>query len=400
VVVATFDVLRLECLVQEAAPVVAINGQIVRVVVGAQVADPANPNNGLAGPALACEDLFAMRATGTAGNDVLEVLTDPERPADLQAFGIRVEAAAGEDVVNLGGRTAEPCPPSVARCSMSERSVIGGDGDDQLIGSTGNDTLVGEAGNDTIDGAAGNDRLLGGFGATTSEDGADVVDGGAGNDRISGGGGTNALRGGTGDDAILADTAEPVDASVWDGGPGNDTLAVGDGPMRLVGGSGNDRITIARGVTVRANGIKVSAGAGNDSVEFSRATAGVVIRLGRGRDVAAGGAGDDFIDGEGGHDRIAGGGGDDVLVGRAGNDALGGDAGRDALFAGPGNDALNGGAGTDFLAPGPGNNRLSDTRGDRCTSGDPTPPVPGGRLNTRPFVACPTAAGRRSALLP
>jgi Ca2+-binding RTX toxin-like protein len=170
--------------------------------------------------------------------------------------------------------------------------------------------------------------------------------------------------------------------------------------MRLVGGSGNDRITIARGVTVRAKGIEVSAGAGNDSVEFSRATAGVVIRLGRGRDGAAGGAGDDFIDGEGDHDRIAGGGGDDVLVGRAGNDALGGDAGRDALFGGPGDDALNGGAGTDFLAPGPGNNRLTDTRGDRCTSGNPKPPVPGGRLNTGPFVACPTAAGRRSALLP
>jgi len=70
------------------------------------------------------------------------------------------------------------------------------------------------------------------------------------------------------------------------------------------------------------------------------------------------------------------------------------------MSGGPGNDALNGGAGTDFLAPGPGNNRLTDTRGDRCTSGNPKPPVPGGRLNTRPFVACPTAAGRRSALLP
>jgi Ca2+-binding RTX toxin-like protein len=416
VVEAQYDVLTLECVGVGTAGTVTINGQIVRLVTGAQVADPVDPNTTLTGPPMPCADLYGLLATGTAGNDVLEILTNAQEPAVLQTLTVIVDAGAGDDTVDLGARTAQPCTPETERCTTSRRVVAAGEGDDTLIGTTGADTLAGNAGNDVIEGGAGddvlagtdgddsiaggdgNDRLYGGFSDGEPEAGNDVVDGGPGNDRMAAGDGRNTLEGGPGNDALLADLAASEARSTWDGGAGDDVFVVGNGPTLIVGGSGNDRIDVRPDVTVTA-ALEVNAGAGNDDVDLSRAKAGLVVRLGRGRDIGVGGSGDDFIDGEAGNDRIGGGGGDDVLVGRAGNDGLGGGDGSDALYGGAGRDVLDGGPGGDLLAPGSGVNRLIGAQGDRCAPGSPNPPAGAGSFPAATgFGACPTATlTRRSA---
>jgi hypothetical protein len=80
--------------------------------------------------------------------------------------GVRVEAMAGDDVVD-----ASPLTMPV--------------------------TINGSAGNDTLAGGAGADQLNG-------QDGDDLLRGGAGNDRVSGGAGRDEMFGGEGDDTLLS----------------------------------------------------------------------------------------------------------------------------------------------------------------------------------------------------
>ena len=54
----------------------------------------------------------------------------------------------------------------------------------------------------------------------------------------------------------------------------------------------------------------------------------------------AGGAGWDYLDGEGGNDTLDGGAGRDVLAGGAGDDSLAGGAEGDTFFGGPGADVF------------------------------------------------------------
>jgi Ca2+-binding RTX toxin-like protein len=67
----------------------------------------------------------------------------------------------------------------------------------------------------------------------------------------------------------------------------------------------------------------------------------------QGADTIDGGAGDDFIFGQGGADTLNGGDGNDYLSGGTGNDTLMGGIGVDVLDGGAGNDMLNGGLGSD-----------------------------------------------------
>ncbi|GAB4537347.1 MAG: hypothetical protein Tsb0019_38560 [Roseibium sp.] len=74
------------------------------------------------------------------------------------------------------------------------------------------------------------------------------------------------------------------------------------------------------------------------------------IVLKGGDDVAAGGDGDDIMNG---------GRGDDFLAGQLGDDRLSGGADNDMLIAGPGDDVLIGGAGNDILVMGSGQQKAS-----------------------------------------
>jgi Ca2+-binding RTX toxin-like protein len=261
----------------------------------------------------------------------------------------------------------------------------------EIYGAVGNDTLRGGAGDDLLFGGGGDDVLLGGVAA----DGADGFSGGAGNDTVDYGARASAitvtiddvaddgaagegdnvgtdveiLKGGAGDDTL---TGSPNADTIY-GGPGNDTINGGGGADVLNGDAGND--TFDQGAAADG-GDTINGGAGIDTVDYSRRSNAVSIRLdgtatsgeaSEGDKVAAdvenakGGGGDDTIvgspvanilDGGGGNDTLSGGAGDDRLIGGGGNDTLNGDAGDDVFDMGTGvdgDDTIHGGAGLDLV---------------------------------------------------
>ncbi|MGI9303851.1 MAG: putative Ig domain-containing protein, partial [Gammaproteobacteria bacterium] len=105
---------------------------------------------------------------------------------------------------------------------------------------------------------------------------------------------------------------------------------------------------------------QVNGGAGNDYL--------VMVTEPGFDDQMHGGAGVDYLSGQGGKDRLYGEqggdvlygglGDDEVLDGGAGDDVISGNAGIDRLFGGSGDDALGGGGGGDLLEGGSGNDVL------------------------------------------
>ena len=124
------------------------------------------------------------------------------------------------------------------------------------------------------------------------------------------------LRGGNGDDELLAVSGDPffdaysfdcdASATLW-GGPGVDRLRGGQGPDLLDGEGHRDRLE----------------GRGGDDV----------VRGGQGTDVVFGGKGGDQVKGGPGHDRLLGNAGHDTLLGAAGFDRADGSRGRDRCVA-------------------------------------------------------------------
>ena len=108
--------------------------------------------------------------------------------------------------------------------------LIGGAGDDDLSGDTGNDVLIGGDGNDVLSGSEGNDILYGG-------DDDDELYGGHDDDVLVGGDGTDYLQGGEGNDRLYATAGKDI----LFGGDGDDIITVNGGNgHELRGGSGSD----------------------------------------------------------------------------------------------------------------------------------------------------------------
>jgi Ca2+-binding RTX toxin-like protein len=124
------------------------------------------------------------------------------------------------------------------------------------------------------------------------------------------------LRGGNGDDELVAVAGDPyfddysfgcdASATIW-GGPGVDRLRGGHGPDLLDGEGHRDRVE----------------GRGGDDV----------VRGGQGTDVLLGGKDSDRVKGGRGHDRLHGNAGHDTLIGGAGFDRADGSRGRDRCIA-------------------------------------------------------------------
>jgi Ca2+-binding RTX toxin-like protein len=152
-----------------------------------------------------------------------------------------------------------------------------------ISGTPGDDTLTGTAGDDVIDGLGGNDIIT------------DTA------------GGFDLLRGGDGNDTLIAERLTTSGTVDMDGGDGDDrfflSVADGTGPHSLIGGNGADYFDV--------NGLAtIQAGAGDDIIVWNRRG---TYFLGSGSDVIflpgstliASGPGDirDFTPGAGG-DRI------------------------------------------------------------------------------------------------
>jgi Ca2+-binding RTX toxin-like protein len=229
---------------------------------------------------------------------------------------------------------------------MANGIDIGNDGDEDVT-TAGVEVVkvYGLGGNDVLDAASyaggGTVYLYGG-------DGADDLTGSAQGDRFYGGAGNDTCDGAGGSDKFVAEST--VD--------GNDTYR---------GGAGIDTVDYSK----RTAGVNVSIGNGladdgqqgaetdevDDTVENVTGGAGNDVLVGSpAANVLTGGAGNDELYGGDANDTLYGGDGTDILVGDAGGDTLYGDKGPDSLdggigpdklWGGPGNDTLTGGAGVD-----------------------------------------------------
>jgi Ca2+-binding RTX toxin-like protein len=125
-----------------------------------------------------------------------------------------------------------------------------------------------------------------------------------------------------------------------------------EGPERvggtIVGTPCDDTIHAPAGVA------SVRGGGGDDTIVASPVTSSAPCNetckhLGVGSQTFEGGPGNDVIFGERGNDTLNGGGGDDSLYGGIGDDVLRGGSGNDLLSGGFGADSIDGGEGSDFV---------------------------------------------------
>ncbi|MEW6567040.1 MAG: calcium-binding protein [Chloroflexota bacterium] len=245
--------------------------------------------------------------------------------------------------------------------------IIGNDLNNNLSGGNGNDALSGGASNDTLTGGAGNDSLDGG-------DGNDNLNGSAGNDVLTGGAGNDTLAGGAGDDVYRfdTDTSLGTDRVTEGASAGQDTLDFSGSSTGVVVNLGvTTNQVVHPNLTLRLSAVQVEDAIGGDGDDqLTGSSAANTLSGGAGADTLAGGLGDD---------RLFGGDGDDILDGGDGADTLSGEAGADTLTGGQGDDVLQGGEGDDTLDGGSGNDVVRGEAGnDTLTTSDGVDDLDGG----------------------
>ncbi len=217
----------------------------------------------------------------------------------------------------------------------------GGNDGDLLYGDEGNDTLIGGSGQDYLDGGEGNDTVV--YSGSSEGVTVDLANGTARGGDADGpvqivGRGTVIRH------DIIVDV-ENVVGSFFD-----DHLIGNDQVNELSGGSGNDVLTGGEGADI------LNGGRGSDTADYSDATCGVYLNLGRGKS-----EGDTYISienlaGSGHNDRMKGDNSANTLTGQGGNDVLRGGKGDDILFgdfADQGEPIPRPGIGTGYATLGP-----------------------------------------------
>lgn len=285
---------------------------------------------------------------------------------------LELDAGAGDDSISTSGNLA----------ALIALTLDGGAGNDTILGGNGADTIFGGDDNDFIDGNQGNDTAFLGAGNDTFQwdpgDGSDIIEGQGGTDTlVFNGNGANetfdltangsrilatrnvgsvfldvndvehfTLNVGGGTDIVNVNDLSGTDATQVDislaatiGG------ATGDSATDLVtvrGSSAADSIAITGAGTSVAitglpaavnitnleaanDGLTVSGGGGNDTIDASTLPAGTVSLVFGGFD---------------GNDTILGSAGADTLFGDDGNDLIEGNQGSDTAFLGAGDDAF------------------------------------------------------------
>lgn len=281
---------------------------------------------------------------------------------------------------------------------------LGGSGHDSLTGGAGGDLLAGGSGNDQLFGGAGDDVLYDGAGADTLTGGAGqdlfvlsadgqrnvIMDYQVGIDRIdlsawpmvydlsqvtitsTATGARLSYRAevlevfsSNGQPLTLGSFANAMPFALWHlpmiprdieviGTEGADVLSsAATGPVYFYGFGGDDRMIAA------ARPESFDGGAGRDQVDYTGATASVVVDLANPNNNSGFAAGDSFtsiedISGSAYADQLYGDASGNFLRGYAGNDRLFGRAGNDTLYGGNGDDTLQGGLGADRLDGGAG----------------------------------------------
>jgi len=224
---------------------------------------------------------------------------------------------------------------------MSNDTINGTAGYDQLYGGIGKDVVYGHDDYDDIYGGDDDDTLYGG----DSDD--DWLYGGDGDDTIFAGHGTgDEAFGGTGNDTFSLSLGD----NSYYGGDGADSFEVGFGKDAIFGGEGgtdsdtlsakdaDDAITITftgdesgtfsdddgdSGSFSEIESFELTSNA--DTVDGSAASSSIIVDAGAGSDSILAGSGDDVVYGGADSDSIDAGAGGDLVYGGDGNDTISGD---------------------------------------------------------------------------
>ena len=314
---------------------------------------------------------------GGAGDDTLRGLAGPDildggaglDLADYSAAASAVKAYLSASYLNTGEAAGD-------RYSGIE-GIIGSAFADTLLGSNSGDLLFGGNGADVLYGRGGDDSLFGGLGD-------DVLDGASGADALDGGAGNDVASYETATSAVLADLLNPS-ANIGDAAQGDsytqiegltgtrygDSLNGDDYSNTLTGQFGNDVLDGRAGndtlfgsydndTLIGGGGADfLSGGSGFDWIDYSTASALVMVSLTSPTSNTGDAAGDSYSSIEGligsaFADRLSGNAVANILYGGDGNDRLLGGSGNDQLFGGAGADLLDGGFGADHMDGGPG----------------------------------------------
>ncbi len=278
--------------------------------------------------------------------------------------------------------------------------VLGGSGNDNLLGTSGPDTLDGKAGADHMEGYDGSDvYIVDNVGDTIMENGtgaedydtvvssiswtlganlenllltgsqplsgtgnslANIIKGNDANNVLNGGAGADVLIGGLGSDTYYVDNSADKVMEGSDAGfdrvfstASSFTLSYNVEELYLMGSGNINGTGSIDDNTIYANSGNnvLNGGAGNDTLSYEFATAGVTVRLTTSAAQATGGSGSDTIRN---FENLIGSDYADNLTGDANNNILRGGSGDDVLSGGAGNDTLEGGAGLDRMTGGTG----------------------------------------------
>ena len=372
-----------------------------------------------------------LTAVGGAGDDTA---TYTGTPGDDQiSFGRNADAvfvASGKAVLanvlvdhtvlkGLGGNDAIIGQNGIA--AMTQVTLDGGAGDDDLRGGDGADTLLGGSGNDHVDGNIGADTALMGSGNDRFEwdpgDGSDSVEGQSGTDALDFNGsnageaihvsghqltrnvaaitmdysveGVNVRTLGSADTVTTGDLdglkTVNVDLGAFDGG---DDAAADD---VVVGGTdGDDEFDLGDNAIVfgdttvsvtnqhSLDRLIADGGLGDDTIVQTGTPGDDTISFGRNGDAVFVAQGDSLVNGRTEHTLIKGLGGNDLLAGQngiaamtqvtldggSGDDDLRGGDGADTLLGGSGNDHVDGNIGADTAQMGSGDDTFEWDPGD------------------------------------
>jgi Ca2+-binding RTX toxin-like protein len=182
------------------------------------------------------------------------------------------------------------------------------------------------------------------------------------------------------------DLSDQDSSETLDFGFGDDTFYAGAGFDFIRGGDGNDRLIATQSATGSVAEAQFFGGAGNDVLKAKGAvvadfigdggadklvggTLGDTLQGGTGRDVLIGLDGDDNLNGDWQDDTLFGGRDNDTLDGGSGNDKLRGNLGSDLLYGATGDDDLRGGGQNDMLFGQDGNDYLLGENGRDVLSG-------------------------------
>lgn len=268
------------------------------------------------------------------------------------------------DVSSLGERSSE------LRKSDFTDVLDGSSDEDYFVGSAGNDLIYGNGGGDELEGDDGNDLIIGGDGHDYLEgaEGDDALYGEAGDDYFAPGSGDDLVAGGSGDDDTVsyenAAAAVSVNLAVGtanDGEGGTDTLISIE---RARGGNfadsliGDDARNVFAG---NAGNDTIDGGDGVDRVRYDRefrlgGDQGVTVDLSTGMATDSFGDTDTLISIE----RVTGTEYHDGFLGNDEDNDLEGDGGNDTLIGGLGNDWMAGGRGFDHFVYSGGFDTIAD----------------------------------------